>query len=379
MAATVTLTAADQARFAAALEALLSPLAHPDPDAWRREVNRRLVALIDAESAAFDLSGPDGMRSVYSEEYPDPVPDEYVAMHRPMNERYGLNERFARHGVLTKQEIWASAWGEYLRSPYRNEFLTPYRMYQGIGIGTRLEATAGPAMAVIILMRNTPTAPPLAEREKSLLQMLLPAFRAGVSVGVRHAGLRGVLAGALDRLGSALAVVDLSGHTLHRTPGLQALLQADPESARIAAAIAAAARGVARVQQGARLASPGPSPAHTVATAHGRYRVRATALGEGRFGPDPVALVLVESTPAAAAWPSEAELRERFGLTRQEARVALLLAERRTTAEIAAALYISPHTARHHAEHVLGKLGVASRNDVAAALAGDAGTRDAHG
>ena len=51
-----------------------------------------------------------------------------------------------------------------------------------------------------------------------------------------------------------------------------------------------------------------------------------------------------------------------------EAEVAFLLAERRTNAEIAEALFISPHTARYHTEAVMGKLGVGRRRAVAALI-----------
>jgi DNA-binding CsgD family transcriptional regulator len=57
-----------------------------------------------------------------------------------------------------------------------------------------------------------------------------------------------------------------------------------------------------------------------------------------------------------------------IGLTSREAEVALALAARRSSAEIARALGISPHTARRHAERVLDKLGVRSRREVAEAL-----------
>lgn len=50
-----------------------------------------------------------------------------------------------------------------------------------------------------------------------------------------------------------------------------------------------------------------------------------------------------------------------FGLTSRETRVAELLARRCTNAEIAEDVGISRHTARHHTERVLGKLGVTSR------------------
>lgn len=67
---------------------------------------------------------------------------------------------------------------------------------------------------------------------------------------------------------------------------------------------------------------------------------------------------------------SESALRDRFRLTRKESHVALLLAQRRSNAEIADALRISPHTARRHTENVMLKLNVTSRYSVEAALSG---------
>ncbi len=59
-----------------------------------------------------------------------------------------------------------------------------------------------------------------------------------------------------------------------------------------------------------------------------------------------------------------------YGLTEREAEVARLLAEGRRNNAIAAALGISPHTARHHTQRVLAKLGVHSRAEAGARLRG---------
>lgn len=64
-------------------------------------------------------------------------------------------------------------------------------------------------------------------------------------------------------------------------------------------------------------------------------------------------------------------LQERFGLTPQEAHVALLLSERKTNREVADALVISPHTAKRHTERVFEKLGVHVREAVRDRLAED--------
>ena len=58
------------------------------------------------------------------------------------------------------------------------------------------------------------------------------------------------------------------------------------------------------------------------------------------------------------------------GLSRREMEVARELAAGRTTAQAAAALGISVHTARHHAERAYAKLGVRSRAALGALLGG---------
>ena len=62
-------------------------------------------------------------------------------------------------------------------------------------------------------------------------------------------------------------------------------------------------------------------------------------------------------------------LRKRYRLTPTQARVATLLADRLTNAEIAHELRVRPRTARSHTEAVLFRMGVPSRFDVVAVLA----------
>ncbi|HEY0303704.1 MAG TPA: LuxR C-terminal-related transcriptional regulator [Longimicrobiales bacterium] len=54
-------------------------------------------------------------------------------------------------------------------------------------------------------------------------------------------------------------------------------------------------------------------------------------------------------------------LRRKYRLTPTQARVATLLADRLTNAEIALELHVRPSTARRHTEAVLLRLGVSSR------------------
>jgi DNA-binding CsgD family transcriptional regulator len=85
-------------------------------------------------------------------------------------------------------------------------------------------------------------------------------------------------------------------------------------------------------------------------------------------------LVYAENTAAIPAQPTplvETRIHSRFRLTLKEERVAHMLAARKTNEEIAAELCVSPHTARHHTERVLIKLGIRSRKDVVAVLQED--------
>jgi len=68
------------------------------------------------------------------------------------------------------------------------------------------------------------------------------------------------------------------------------------------------------------------------------------------------------SAPASTLASEDAiRLRDRYGLTVREIEVTPLLLRGESNREIADRLNISEHTARHHTENVLGKLGVRSR------------------
>jgi DNA-binding CsgD family transcriptional regulator len=88
-----------------------------------------------------------------------------------------------------------------------------------------------------------------------------------------------------------------------------------------------------------------------------------------------VVTVSLESTPNASTiapptWPGLADALRARGLTRREAEVAHLLAQRLTNSELGAALGVSPHTAKRHTERVLANLAIHSRRGIAAALSG---------
>ena len=72
--------------------------------------------------------------------------------------------------------------------------------------------------------------------------------------------------------------------------------------------------------------------------------------------------------PSLAITPAALRLQDEYGMTPREVEVALLLSEGLSNSALARQLGISPHTARHHTQRVLGKLGVHSRAEAGARL-----------
>jgi DNA-binding NarL/FixJ family response regulator len=76
-------------------------------------------------------------------------------------------------------------------------------------------------------------------------------------------------------------------------------------------------------------------------------------------------MALHGGTPTATATARAEQHLRTAGLTARECEVALLLAEGASNKEVGARLGVSTHTARHHTERILRKLGIASRQQVA--------------
>lgn len=97
-----------------------------------------------------------------------------------------------------------------------------------------------------------------------------------------------------------------------------------------------------------------------------RVQLRAHLLRLSMFGRDSLVLVTLEQSAGSAV--ADAARWVRAGLTTQQMRVAKLLAEGLSNEQLAAALSVSPHTARNHTQQVLRKLGIRSRAQVGARL-----------
>lgn len=184
-------------------------------------------------------------------------------------------------------------------------------------------------------------------------------------------GWRAHLVGFLDHLGSGVLVMSVGGRVLHETPMLARMLADDPERERVRRALVDIARCIGTCAHH-RCADVPPThgtvapAAHEERTAAARYRLWGSYVGPGLLAPVGAVLAVLERVLPQPL--SNAQLREHFGLTRRELEVAHLADRGASALEIARALGISPHTARHHLERVRGKLGAHRIGEAAARL-----------
>ncbi|MEV0648874.1 helix-turn-helix transcriptional regulator [Phytomonospora sp. NPDC050363] len=189
---------------------------------------------------------------------------------------------------------------------------------------------------------------PLAKR--------LRAF-ATPSADTHAAGGPGLL--LFDREGRLLSVNDEARRHLDDMPPGPA---ADtPWGVRIPAWVhstAARAKAVTegRAEGGARIRIRGRS---------GRWMVCHASCLRGPDGRVAQTAVVVEDAPASEVAPL---IVRAYGLTARELEITEHLSRGLGTGEIAAALFISPHTVRDHVKAVFGKLGVSSRRELVATL-----------
>ncbi|MGW7079294.1 LuxR C-terminal-related transcriptional regulator [Streptomyces sp. NPDC054866] len=102
-----------------------------------------------------------------------------------------------------------------------------------------------------------------------------------------------------------------------------------------------------------------------IRTTEGRWLVcHASCLTGPGGSPGPVALVIEPAAPADLA----VLVADAYGLTSRELQITQLIARGMNTSEIAAALFISPHTVRDHLKAVFTKARVSSRGELVGRL-----------
>ena len=378
MTSSLVLTADDTRRIGAAVEALLTPSA--DIGAWWQPAEQRLHQLFPGARALCTV--PEGNRLKFVSASVD---DDEVS---PLREMSGAEER----GYFLNADPAVTRWHHYRRthdielwteesngkliddlgfdfrkSIWMNEGLFAAKMFDNSGIST----ISGGGEMFLVLGYPRRGVRRFGDADVEVLRLLLPAFRAGHHALTTLGARQTALATTLDGIRDALLVVGADGRELHRNSALRAMLEGEPERDRLAATMLSAAHDL-RALVTRSLVRGVPAPAErTVATAVARYTMRASFGVEQAWGATGTVIVSLEREDAPAL--SSASLVTRFGLTEREAQAAALLARRVSNAELAAALGVSPHTARHHTEKVMQKLGVHSRKELALRVNGELG------
>jgi DNA-binding CsgD family transcriptional regulator len=173
---------------------------------------------------------------------------------------------------------------------------------------------------------------------------------------------RSVFLHALDAIEQGLLFFDDTGSLLHANQAASRMLEEKPEGEQLHAEVNLFARSLGELVRFRELTGEGTVEmlaTRELPAREKRYRLKGSYIGLGLFGSGPSLLIALEK-PAPAPL-SDDVLKERFGLSKQESRIARFLVEGCSNQEIADTLSISPHTARHHTEHVLRKLGARSR------------------
>ncbi|HEX7050433.1 MAG TPA: helix-turn-helix transcriptional regulator [Longimicrobiales bacterium] len=346
------------------MRTLLSPLLHEDVARWQSRVNRELCGLLGADAASFMLPGRGG--PMLCGEAVDPSALRAYERHYWALD-VGLRVRRRELGVQvwSRRLLWSRE--ELRRSAYYNEFVVPHRLYDAVGLTVEDES----GLAGVSFYHERRSGRRFGRRAHELLRVLVPAFRAGLEAWRRPVGLGTGILPVLDALVVGVLLFDVGGRPLHANRELRRMLELDPQRERLrreAERVADTLSELARQRSHEVQRLPDGPVVRDVWTARGEYRVCGSYLEAGGSAA-PCILVLVERQ--ARDLPSDAVLQERYGLTPRQVAVARLLARGKSNAAIASALWISPHTARHHTETVLLKLGVHSRAEVAARLLRD--------
>ncbi|MGZ8413463.1 MAG: helix-turn-helix transcriptional regulator [Gemmatirosa sp.] len=370
------LTSRDAARLAEITATLLAPAAGVERlDAWWRTAEAPIRDLFPGATVMYSV--PHGERMLHLSESID------AGMRRRMGEMVGIDPSTGR---TRTQDVGLAAWHRARHAARMHLWNDAINAELLAGLGTAIDRLSWYNDGLVPaglrtfsgLTSELPTGETVlcigydargrarrdAAEELALMRLLIPTVHASHHAWAMHAERQAAMQAQLDRMREALHVVGPDGRTLHRNVACDRLLAQEPERERLTATMDAMAAEL-RAPRGVIAVA---TPARTVRTALGAYALRASHAPAALWGVEGAVQLSIEPAHAApVATPATAAV---HGLTAREAEVAALLARRARDPEIASALGISVHTARHHSEKVLRKLGLRSRAHVAAALAG---------
>jgi DNA-binding CsgD family transcriptional regulator len=372
----LSLSSEDHSRLVATATALLSPLQFASREEWYRAVGVRLEDLLDGDATMVVVAGP--LEVTHTSVTAPELAASFDAHARVEAGQLRSDVSALDRGISHARRIVSSSFtstlfdrmsgGGFLRSAYYNEVIVPLGVRGNLG-WFRSSPTGFTHLGAYSA-RADPEPSRFGEDTLAVLDLLLPAFEAGIEMVQRMEAGRGAMIAAFDRDRDAVLVWDPhQGRELYRNRCFSQLTACDPGGPPLAAAMT-------RFAQRWSVASLGRQVPE-VDTHHGWYRLSASHLPAGLFGRDEVLIVAAQRIDPAL--PTARQLAVVWGLSSREAEVVLALARGQTDVSIARTLGISPHTVRHHAEHIFAKLGIRSRKAIGMRLLETAHVQDASG
>ncbi|WP_159351417.1 helix-turn-helix transcriptional regulator [Roseomonas harenae] len=280
--------------------------------------------------------------------------------------------------VMTDQTVMSKA--ELLRTDFYDECLRPQNMNSLLNLRA---ARGRSAVADLCLVRDR-RLEEFGVADIALLELLAPHLRRAVGVTMRLAEAeadRQVMTEMLERLPWAAFVLDdlgvvrfanaagtrlLQDGELRIGPGGGLLAPNGAETGRLRQMIGAALPNGRTGRAGHLKLARAPPKSPLLVTA---VPLRAAAAATVGLAPIPSVLLLAVSPDMELAPASAEVLRTAFGLTGAEAAVAQHVARGEGLPVVAAALGISPSTARTHLKHAFDKTGTHRQAELAALLA----------
>jgi DNA-binding CsgD family transcriptional regulator len=268
-------------------------------------------------------------------------------------------------------------WREFSKTAWYNDYAK--RIDVAHGMGLRLSARRSDNLATISLNRSHRIGEYQPE-ELAFAQRLLPHLRSAYAIMRRFSLLEAKAAtfsSAVDRLQIGFIIVDSAGECLYRNDAADAALTADCglSLTKNGAVRCANERAQRCLNTALRAATLGHLPAPTRVHLHdltGRLlcvlvvTMMGSEPGIGNVNVGHHAAIFVHQ-PGTRASPNDI-LREAYGLTLAETRIAACLARREDVATCAESLHLSTATVRTHLRNLFAKTGTRRQAELISAL-----------
>ena len=280
-----------------------------------------------------------------------------------------------RRTVLTDEHALAKP--ELMRSEYYGDFMRPYGMHSLLMAGLAVEGTRFASLSFMRPRRRDQ----FGSAEMALLARLQPHLIGAFELGLKFRHLRRMGDGAaefLDRSPDAVFLVDGAGRVFHLNRAAEVLVaenrglairagilcaMAPRESGALRDAISAAGDREAELHSGSVLSLLRPG-ARALPVMISPMRSDRFAI----FSPEPLVLVCASDPDSGAQIPAD-RLKQLFGLTRAEAKIAIELSMGHDAKTIAERQSLSIHTVRVHIARILAKTETSRQADLVRLLA----------